>query len=53
MAASWFGLTACGRMQRLRQTPRNFRIWHDPSVPANTRVGPEVGVELPVAGAGR
>ena len=28
------------------------RLWHEPSVPATARVGPEVGVELPMVRAG-
>jgi hypothetical protein len=30
----------------------DFSYWHEPSVPATARVRPEVGVELPVVGAG-
>jgi len=31
---------------------RGARLWHEPTVPATARVGPEVGVELPMARAG-
>jgi hypothetical protein len=32
--------------------PSNDGFWHEPSVPATARVGPEVGVELPMVRAG-
>ena len=36
----------------LRSTGGYFSYWHDPSVPATVRVGPEVGVELPMVALG-
>jgi hypothetical protein len=34
--------------RKIAKQPRHFRVWHEPSVPPAARVGPEVGVELPM-----
>ena len=41
-----------GRQAAARDHGRHGLYWHEPSVPATARVGPEVGVELPMVRAG-
>jgi hypothetical protein len=36
------------RLPRSGYRGSDFVLWHEPSVPATARVGPEVGVELPM-----